>query len=151
MHILQSSGQTGGNAKGKMQGNSCLFPPTPRPSSKTQAHVTRLPLVVKSFQALRFERQRARFSKFALLLGNEKCARTFFLLHKLFEHPHGGGTSRQNSWDIPDSSLRNPRKTNFRGRVRAFWPPPLRVDDPHPTGRSPDPKTSSLCSFFLPE
>ena len=28
--------------------------------------------------------------------------------------------------------------------------PPLRVEDPHPTGRSPDPKSLSLCSFFLP-
>ena len=74
-----------------------------------------------------------------LQLGNEKCARTF--LHKLFEHPQGSGTSRQNSRDIPDSSLRNPRKTNFRGRARTFRPPPLRVEDPHPTGRSPDPKS----------
>ena len=58
------------------------------------------------------------------------------LLHKLFEHPQGSGTSRQNSWDIPDSSFQNPRKTNFRGRARSFRPPPLRVEDPHPTGFS---------------
>ena len=82
-------------------------------------------------------------------LGNKKCTRTF--LHKLFEHPYGSGTSRQKSRDIPDSSLRNPRKTKFRGRARSFWPPPLRVEDPDPTGRSPDPKSLSLCSFFFPE
>ena len=78
-----------------------------------------------------------------------KRARTF--LHKLFEHPQESGTSRQKSRDIPDSSLRNPRKANFRGRARSFRPPPLRVEDPHPTGRSPDPKSLALCSFLLPE
>ena len=72
-------------------------------------------------------------------------------MHELFEHPQGSGTSRQTSRDIPDSSLRNPRKTNFRGRARSFRPPPVRVEDPHPTGRSPDPKSLSLCSFFWPE
>ena len=71
----------------------------------------------------------------------ERKMRTKISLHKLFEHPQGSGTSRQNSWDVPDSSLRNPRKTNFRGRARSFRPPPLRVEDPHPTRRSPDPKS----------
>ena len=79
-------------------------------------------------------------------VGNEKRARTFFW-HKLLEHPQGSGTSRQNSRDIPDSSLRNPRKTNFRGRARSFRPPPLRVEDFHPTGRSPDPKVN-LCALL---
>ena len=74
-------------------------------------------------------------------LFRERKMRTKFFLHKLFEHRQGSGTSRQNSRDIPDSSLRNPRKTKFRGRARSFRPPPLRVEDPHPTGRSPDPKT----------
>ena len=41
------------------------------------------------------------------------------------------------------------RKTNLRGRARTFRPPPLCVEDPHPTGRSPDPKSSS--SFFVPD
>ena len=41
----------------------------------------------------------------------ERKIRTIFVLHKLFEHPKGSGTSQQNSRDIPDSSLRNPRKT----------------------------------------
>ena len=51
--------------------------------------------------------------------------------------------------DIPDSSVRNPRKTNFRGRARTFRPPPLRVDDPHPNVWSPDPKKLIfvLCMF----
>ena len=48
--------------------------------------------------------------------------------------------------DIPDSSLRNPRKTNFRGRARSFRPPPLRAEDP--TGWSPDPKSYNLCALF---
>ena len=61
--------------------------------------------------------------------------------HKFCEHPRGSGTSRPNSRNIPDSSLRSPRKTNFRGRARTFRPPPLRVEDPHPTGQSPDPKS----------
>ena len=49
--------------------------------------------------------------------------------------------TRLYSRDIRDSSLQNPRKTNFRGRARSFRPPPLCVEDPHPTGRSPDPKS----------
>ena len=80
-----------------------------------------------------------KFYCFLSFLGNEECAQ--FYLFKLFEHPQGSGTSRQNSRDIPDSSLRNARKTNFRGRGRTFRPPPLRVEDPHPTGWSPNPKS----------
>ena len=45
--------------------------------------------------------------------------RTNVFLHKLFEHPQGSGTSRQNSRDIP-ASPRNPRKTISRRRERAF-------------------------------
>ena len=81
----------------------------------------------------------ADYSSWISQLGNEKSARTF--LHKLFEHRQGSRTSRQHSQDIPDSSVRNPRKTNFRGRARTFRPPPLCVEDPHPTGRSPDPES----------
>ena len=72
------------------------------------------------------------------------CLRNLYreqFLHEVFEHPQGSGTSRQNSWNIPDSSLRNPRKTNFRVRARSFRPPPLRMEDPDPTRRSPDPKS----------
>ena len=79
----------------------------------------------------------------------ERKMRTNFFA-QIFEHPQGSGTSRQNFRDIPDS-FRNPRKTNFRGRARTFQPPPLCVEDPHTTGRSPDPKSYSLCSFCLRE
>ena len=67
---------------------------------------------------------------------------TNFFWDKLFEHPQGSWTSRQNSRDIPGSSLPSPRKTNFRGRARTFRPPPLREEDPtHPTRRSLDLKS----------
>ena len=46
-------------------------------------------------------------------------------------------------------SLRNSRKTNFRGRDRAFRPPPLRVEDPRPTWQSPGPKKLVFVLFFL--
>ena len=64
--------------------------------------------------------------------------------------PQGSGTSGQNSRDILDSSLRNPRKRNFRGRARTFRPPPLRVEDPHPPGGLRTPKVS-LCALLLSE
>ena len=73
-------------------------------------------------------------------LGSEKCTRT--LVAQTFWTPPGSGTSLQNSHDIPDSSLRNPRKTNFRGRARTFRP-----QDPLPTRRSPGQK-SYLCALF---
>ena len=45
-------------------------------------------------------------------------------------------------------SLRNPRKTNFRGRARTFRPPPLRVEDPPPLpGGLRTPKVN-LCALF---
>ena len=74
--------------------------------------------------------------------------RTNFFCTNFLNTPKSPGTSRQNSRDIPDYSLRNPRKTNFRVRARTFRPPPLRVEDPHPTGRSPDPKSYNLCALF---
>ena len=81
-----------------------------------------------------------------IFLGNEKCARTFFA--QTFWAPPGVRDIPAKFRDIPDSSLRNPRKTKFRGRARSFRPPPLPVEDPPSTGRSPDPKSQSLCSFF---
>ena len=79
-------------------------------------------------------------SLFKRVSGNEKCARTFFA--QTFWTPLGvRDIPAKFSRDIPDSSLRIPRKTNFRGRARTFRPPPLRVKDPHPTGWSPDPKS----------
>ena len=82
-----------------------------------------------------------------ILLVGERKMRPNVFLHKLFEYAQGSGTSRQNSRDIPDSSLRKPRKTNFRGRARTFRPPPLQVEDPLPTRRSPDQKVN-LCALF---
>ena len=88
-----------------------------------------------------------RTEKFTLMLfffpewAPKKEHTTGFCSHKLFEHPQWAGTSLQNSRDIPDSSLRKPRKTSSRGRAQTFRPPSLRVEDPHPTGRSPDPKS----------
>ena len=69
--------------------------------------------------------------------------RANFLSTNFLKTPRGPGHPGKIPLDIPDSSLRNPRKTNFRGTARSFWPPPLRVEDPHPTGRSPDPKIRS--------
>ena len=40
---------------------------------------------------------------------------------------------RQDSQDVPTSLPRNPK---IRGRARTFRPPPLRVEDPHPTRQS---------------
>ena len=69
-------------------------------------------------------------------------------LHKPFEHPQGSGTSRQKSRDIPDSSLRNPRKTNFRGRARSFQPPtPFAWKTPTPPGGLRTQKVN-LCALF---
>ena len=68
---------------------------------------------------------------FLFLLGAEKL--TQLLLYKLFEHPQGSGTSRQNFRDVPGSFLRNPRKTNFRGKARTFRTPPPCVGDPAPS------------------
>ena len=72
-------------------------------------------------------------------------------LHKLFEQPQGSGTSQQNSRDIPDSSLPNPRKTNFRGRARTFRPPPLSRGrpSPHPMVSGPT-KLIFVLSFPCP-
>ena len=83
------------------------------------------------------------------LRGREMSTKLF--LHKRFEHTQGSGTSRQNSPDIPGSSLPNPRKTNFRGRARSFRPLSLHVEDPHPTRLSPDPKKLIFVLFFFPD
>ena len=48
--------------------------------------------------------------------------------------------------DIPAKIPGSPAKMfvflGFRGTYRIFWPPPLHVEDPHPTGRYPDPSLS---------
>ena len=80
-------------------------------------------------------------------LGDENWPQTFFL--KLFGRPR----------DIPPKSRDIPPKKfgfpGFRGTYRAFWPPPLHVEDPHPTRRYLDQKVwvwvpfSCLSSFVL--
>ena len=37
----------------------------------------------------------------------------------------------------------------FRGNTDPFWPPPLHVKDPHPTGTYPDPKFEFLFLFLV--
>ena len=54
----------------------------------------------------------------------------FFCCTNFLNTPRG--PSRQNCRDIPDSSLRNPRKTDFWRRARTCRPPPLHVEDPPP-------------------
>ena len=39
----------------------------------------------------------------------------------------------------------------FRGTYRTFWPPPVHVEDPYPTGQYPDQKVWVWGSFFFPE
>ena len=56
-------------------------------------------------------------------------------LHLLWRHSWQAGLT--SSW------------INFWGRALTFRPPPLRVEDPYPTGRSPDPKSKYLCFFLL--
>ena len=70
-----------------------------------------------------------------VILRGRKNEHNSFCTKKNLNTLLGSGISQQKSRDIPDSSLRNPRKTNFRGRARSFRPPPLRVEDPHPTER----------------
>ena len=84
----------------------------------------------------------------AILLSiRERKMRTKFFLHKLFEHRQGSGISRQNSRDIPDSSLRNPRKTKFRGRARSFGHHPFEWKTPTPPGGLRTQKLN-LCALF---
>ena len=67
--------------------------------------------------------------------------------HKLFEHPLGSGSSwQENLSEVP--SFKTQGKQTFEGGdlILAFRPPPLRMEDPHPTWKSPDPKGQTWCS-----
>ena len=78
----------------------------------------------------------------------ERKMSTNFFLHKLSEHPQGSGTSRQNSRDILDSSLRNPRKTQtFEGGHEVFDPHPFARKTPTPPGGLRTQKVN-LCALF---
>ena len=67
-------------------------------------------------------------------------------LHKLFEHPQGSGTSRQNSQDIPGSSLRKGRQT-FEGGHELFGHRPFAWKTPTPPGGLRTQKVN-LCALF---
>ena len=60
---------------------------------------------------------------------------------KLFGHP---GYPAKN----PGISRQKLGFPGFRRTYRTFWPPPLHVEDPHPTRRYPD-QNLGLGSFFL--
>ena len=72
-------------------------------------------------------------------LGNENAHQ--LSLHKLLNTARGPGHPGKNPGTSQIPPFETPKKTNLRGRARSFRPPPLRVEDPHPTGRSPDPKS----------
>ena len=66
-----------------------------------------------------------------------KMRKNFFYTHFLNTPGNPGHPGKiPGTWQIP--LFETPRKTNFQGRARTFRPPPLRVEDPHPTGRAPD-------------
>ena len=82
--------------------------------------------------------------------------RTKFFLHKLFEHRQGSGTSRQNSRDIPDSSLRNPRslgqgRQSFEGGHEVFGHHPFAWKTPTPPGGLRTQELNLCALFFLPD
>ena len=64
-----------------------------------------------------------------------------------FLNTQGSGTSRQNSWDIPDSTLRNSRKTNFEGGHELFGHHPFGWKTPTPPGGLRTQKVN-LCALF---
>ena len=78
----------------------------------------------------------------------KKCARTFFCTN-LLNAPQGSRTYRQNSRDIPDSCLRNPRKTNFRGRGTNFSATTPSRGRPPPHRAVSGPKKVNLCALFF--
>ena len=49
---------------------------------------------------------------------------------------------------IPGISRQKFGFPGLRGAYRTFWPPPLHVEEPHPTWRYPDPKVW-VCALFL--
>ena len=81
--------------------------------------------------------------------NRERKMPTNFFVHKLFEHPQGSGASRQNSRDITDPLFETQGRQTFEGGRELFGHHPFAWKTPG--GRSPDPKSESLCSCFLPE
>ena len=58
----------------------------------------------------------------------------FFVFLKLFGHP--SGISQEN----PGHPAQKFGFAGFRRIYQTFWHPPVHVENPHPTGRYPDPK-----------
>ena len=58
-------------------------------------------------------------------------------------------------WDIPAKIPGYPAKSlvslGLEGYREPFWPPPLHVEDPHPSRRYPDQKVWVWVPFFFPE
>ena len=65
-------------------------------------------------------------------IGNENWTRTFF--SQTFRAPPGYPGK------IPGYPAQKVWFPVFRGTYRTFWPPPVHVEDPYPTGKYPDQK-----------
>ena len=97
-----------------------------------QAHIWTCPML-KSDLAFTTS---ASTSACSMFLGDENWAQTFS--SQTFQAPPKyPGKIR----DIPPKKVWFPW---FRGAHRTFWPPPLHVEDPHPTEKYPD---SKVCYF----
>ena len=70
--------------------------------------------------------------KLGPLLGNENWTQTFF--SQTFRAPPGYPGK------IPGYPAQKVWFPWFRGTYRTFWPPPVHVEDPYPTGKYPDQK-----------
>ena len=71
-------------------------------------------------------------SFFSLSLGNENWTQTFF--SQTFRAPPGYPGK------VPGYPAQKVWFPWFRGTYRTFWPPPVHVEDPYPTGKYPDQK-----------
>ena len=72
-----------------------------------------------------------------------QCARTFL-------HTPGVRDIPAKSPGHPRSLSSKPKEDKLSRESTNFSATTLRMEDPHPTGRPPDPKSYSFCSFFLP-
>ena len=83
--------------------------------------------------------------KRALLFSAPNSGMHWTLVQKRSEHP------RDILVKIPGYPVKKFGFPGFRRTYRTFWPPPLHVEDPYPTGKYPDQKVRGLGSFFFPE
>ena len=73
-------------------------------------------------------------------IGNENWTQTFF--SQTFRAPPGYPGK------IPGYPAKKVWFPWFRGTYRTFWPPPLHVEDPHPTRKYPHPKVQVWVPFL---